>query len=845
MARSTQKGKVRGNVLLTVVFVMMILIVFLMGTLGLAAAANRRAQNSYTHAQTQYTARGAAEAILATMQNKKEVALAVKELTKDKPGPINVSVNAADGTTGKNVYGDITAQIEWTDEKYFFDPITKAYERNDIIKITATSGLANEENTVSVYVKKLNYKGAVSAGGGGGGLVSTGNSSLEAGISVYGGTGINLEEPFRFSTVADSADKLDAADAIDFIGKNGAHFKYSYDTDASFSTNASQEVPYEAPFIVNGDYEFGGQNAYLIFPGFKTGMTFWGDLTLKNSPYIDSGSPLLYDFDGKKIDYRDVPYIYVEDKLTLTSSTNLGINTGAKGTKQIPLNIFCGSIESGANAPIIADVYTYDKAVSNSFTNTNTGSILYKWTYDLMNCTETKKAGYVSGNLYSKGSVSFANNFNDGNTVSTLSGKIGSAVADKTLVSGGVFVEDNLTITANDAEINGDVAVGGTFTVSGSLKIHGDLYYNGAKPDNVTLDTGKTVKPYASKFPQEMEKEYIFGFMDDPVDTTKRYQIVHTLQDTMEGVMDPYKNLVNVLPGDFNDKLDATQGSTPITQTVVDANDGVIDLYGNATLEGDFQFQDTTITVHPSEAEPMMWLLLDGVNVSNLNGKTFKIVLDDMDDRNGDGVEETYNKDYKLCILLKTGGTVSYNVGAPTYATVTRPRAFSSDASGKVYFITQYYEDLLSNPSEGFELGDFYTADTTKLAKRPNIYIYSTAAETDAADDQPCFKLDAEGSYPSIITGYIQAPYMHVWIGNAKPDAGGTALNGTFKNNILYNGYAVDKKYVRAVGSIIAATSTIQSSWTILHYPPDTGSPATPPDDDPCKIWSIIQYENY
>ncbi len=829
MARSTQKGKVRGNVLLTVVFVMMILIVFLMGTLGLAAAANRRAQNSYTHAQTQYTARGAAEAILATMQNKKEVAMAVKELTKDKPGPINVTVNAAEGTTGKNVYGDITAQIKWTEEKYFFDPTTNAYERNDIIKITASSGLANEENTVSVYVKKLNYKGAVSAGGGGGGLVSTGNSALEAGISVYGGTGINLEEPFRFSKAADSGGKLTATDEVDFIGKNGAHFNYAYDKGASFSTNASQEVPYEAPFIVNGDYQFGGQNAYLIFPGFKTGMTFWGDLTLANSPYIDSGNPLLYNFDGKKIDYRDVPYIYVEDLLTLTTSTNLGINTGAKGTKQIPLNIFCGSIDSGANAPIIADVYTYDKGVTNSFTNTNTGSILYKWTYDLMNGTETKKAGYVSGNLYSKGSVSFANNFNDGNTVATLTGKIGSAVADKTLVSGGVFVEKDLTINANGAEINGDVAVGGTLTVNGTLTIHGDLYYNGAKPDSVTLDAGKSVKAYASKFPVEMEKEYILGFMDDPVDTKKQYQIVHTLQDTMKGVMDPYKNLVNTLPGDFYDKLDATQGSTEITQEVVNANSGKIDLYGNATLKGDFSSNNTTITVHPSAAEPMMWLYLDDVSVKNLNGNTFKIILDDLDDKDGDGVEEAYNKDYKLCIVLNAD---SENI------------AFSHDASGGLYFITQYYQNLLDHPGQDFELGAFYTADTTKLAERPNLYIYSTAKEADT--DKPEFHINAESSYPSIITGYIQAPYMHVWIGNAKPDAvTATALNGTFKNKILYNGYAVDKKYVRAVGSIIAATSTIQSSWTILHYPPDMGSPAAPPDEDPCKIWSIIQYENY
>ena len=43
-----KKGKVGGSVLFTVIVVMMVLVVFLMGTLGLASAANKRAQNSYT-----------------------------------------------------------------------------------------------------------------------------------------------------------------------------------------------------------------------------------------------------------------------------------------------------------------------------------------------------------------------------------------------------------------------------------------------------------------------------------------------------------------------------------------------------------------------------------------------------------------------------------------------------------------------------------------------------------------------------------------------------------------------------------------------------------------------------
>lgn len=62
-----KKRKLHGSVLLTVVFVMSILIVFLFGTMALALAANNRAHVNYSSAQTGITARSVAESAVSAL----------------------------------------------------------------------------------------------------------------------------------------------------------------------------------------------------------------------------------------------------------------------------------------------------------------------------------------------------------------------------------------------------------------------------------------------------------------------------------------------------------------------------------------------------------------------------------------------------------------------------------------------------------------------------------------------------------------------------------------------------------------------------------------------------------
>ena len=149
-----KKGKVGGSVLFTVIVVMMVLVVFLMGTLGLASAANKRAQNSYTSSQAQYTARMAVESVLAAMQNDADVAERVYKLRANTPINVDISTDrlATAGTTG-DAYGRIqSCTIENIGKDYYY--VDDKWDGRDIIKITATVQLGTQDSTVSAYILK-------------------------------------------------------------------------------------------------------------------------------------------------------------------------------------------------------------------------------------------------------------------------------------------------------------------------------------------------------------------------------------------------------------------------------------------------------------------------------------------------------------------------------------------------------------------------------------------------------------------------------------------------------------------------------------------------------------------
>ena len=155
----TRKKSFKGSVLFTVVAVMMVLIVFVMATLTIAGAANKRAYASYSKNQTTYTARSAIESVYTAMSDTSNTALsdAVKGLANGSS--MEISVTLPDASMGTIKDNKITVQCLPVADRYSqvtIDSATNSLKSvdRDVVKITATAVLGTEESTVSAYYLK-------------------------------------------------------------------------------------------------------------------------------------------------------------------------------------------------------------------------------------------------------------------------------------------------------------------------------------------------------------------------------------------------------------------------------------------------------------------------------------------------------------------------------------------------------------------------------------------------------------------------------------------------------------------------------------------------------------------
>ena len=76
----TEKRKLKGSVLFTVVSVLSIMIIFMTCTLARAAAANKRSKKTYSSSQSTYTARTAIDSMLAAVGTSKDFSKAIRSL---------------------------------------------------------------------------------------------------------------------------------------------------------------------------------------------------------------------------------------------------------------------------------------------------------------------------------------------------------------------------------------------------------------------------------------------------------------------------------------------------------------------------------------------------------------------------------------------------------------------------------------------------------------------------------------------------------------------------------------------------------------------------------------------
>lgn len=901
-----KKGKVGGSVLFTVIVVMMVLVVFLMGTLGLASAANKRAQNSYTSSQAQYTARMAVESVLAAMQNDADVAERVYKLRANTPINVDISTDrlATAGTTG-DAYGRIqSCTIENIGKDYYY--VDDKWDGRDIIKITATVQLGTQDSTVSAYILKKEKDSVVNntPSGGGGGLVTAGDATFGTKVSVFGGAGINLGNVWR---------NLDPADAL-----RG----YSFDGSANFSSQDTTSLQWEAPYVVNGSFTADGSGAALVFPKLGSGFTFWGNFNFNNQIAITSGNPAVLNAGSSAaLNYTDIPYIYVEKTLSITN--------GAKGVNvnhQIPLNILCGNTCIITTDPIYANLYMMNDNTPDSekvekqvywpefkieryanYINFNQGSLLSNWTYQLINGVDNPTE-HVGGSIYAQDELCI------------------DADNQKGVVEGNLVVDDDLLISTQEFVVEGDLVVKGKLKITnGRVKVGGKFYHNNQAGDDYTdkvFDstgaTALTPDAYDSSkgYPSYMTREYVLGLTDETYtgkdasgkNVTLARQFVNTLQDTMSTAMDPYKNAYYGLPTTaYGGKVDSWWQKYSVDPTsaagmdvrAYEPNDAVNTPNGKEIVIANTEiavlrsgnYDGVNIRVVPDDSHPSIWLIVDdGVSFGNMNGYR-GFIFEDC----GAAVAE-----------IPEGADVKKNKdGNPAYQ-VTAYGAYSdyvkkdvADANGefqgkyslnillrgsvrmnKAGLMTRHYVSL-AETGTNFQIYNAYGKPDTGIykAERPNVYVYSanyngcdlSKDPTDPDVKDTLDKIEAQTGYrpttknscpylnvttkdgynmpkvnfeasAAFLSAYFMAPFLDI---DAKK------VEKTFGScTVYYNGHQVKSNAIGIIGTMIGngVNAGSDGAWVSLYYPsyiPPVTPPVAPEDETYMNSWALIQFENY
>lgn len=431
----------KGTVLFTVVAVMMVMIVFVMATLTIAGVANQRAYDSYSKNQTTYTARSAIEGVYSAMTDttNPDLSNAVKSLSNGSSLPIGVTI--PDNGMGRIKDDTITVECLPASQSYtqtILDSLTGSISTvtRDIVKITATAQLGNEESTVSAYYVKdpMTPKSSIFRNA----LTTMGSAMTGTSGKAYGGANIGI-------TSTKWADKS---------------------TGTYESMSLSNNGVMTADFMKNGSVSSSGGGEFQ-FTKTGQGMVILGDFhQMKDNGHFTSKVNI-----SSNVNYNDLPYVYVEREFQLYQDEWYNGNQYNIGSADSPINIYCGGyMNVTGNAKLYSDVYIYDhdftKDISDddvtvqeqqdnrlhSYSNLWTGGAavggLLEWVDTLVNKNNDNPV--VGSNIFSKGSVN-----------------IGEPSQATYKLEGDVIVEENLGL-------NGGISIAGSVVSKGVVTINSD-----------------------------------------------------------------------------------------------------------------------------------------------------------------------------------------------------------------------------------------------------------------------------------------------------------------------------------------------------------------------------------
>ncbi|MBP3380335.1 MAG: polymer-forming cytoskeletal protein [Ruminococcus sp.] len=540
--------KLHGSVLLTVVFVMAVLIVFLFGTLTLALAANNRAHVNYSSAQTGITARAVAESAIKAIDNSttsgKAYAKAIGQLSEGQEKRVKVDING-DGAGSLGHADEVV--ISYAGKKKFYDVDKEDWFERDLLKFTSNVTLAGVEQSSSVYVLKHYQEDNDGGGSGGAGFVTTADAHFNTQTSIFGGAYISLP-------------CLDDIKNFSYDYKDKSTFKVQEDDG---SVRQLIGTPSETQFTLTNSSAFAEADLYVcnnmyvenwsgfIFPRQGTGVTVWGDFGFHGN----AGDHLKYAYHGTTTDltFNKIPYFYINGKV-YTSGGDAGSRSIRFGntTTPFPMNVFCGQLEANnSKLHIASSIYCMDSDKENILVGSDPDSstMLYAWTGNVINkakgdIAETKVVGDVCSN----------------GTKLTV---------DCVEIKGDVRSAGDLVI-GKHAIIRGNVVCSGTLQIEEGAKIDGKIYNNSftgnvqyenvigyyyrhevtldsngnyTRPDGnpITLDgyynNGKLVE--GANYDDAKVLYYICRWDYNP-DTDRKYGVDYNIKPLVEGVDDIY-----------------------------------------------------------------------------------------------------------------------------------------------------------------------------------------------------------------------------------------------------------------------------------------------------------------
>jgi len=609
--------KLKGTVLFTVVSVMSILLIFLLSTLVLAASTNNRTHKTYASTQTEYAARTAIESFFAAMETNAEIAKAVEGLGDEPIYPtVNISskgfgdIFCYDEKTGDVRANQIKVELIEGQTQYIYNKkapgVDAGWSEYDPVKITACASLGKEESSISVYIRKKspyeiepsNIKG----------LQTVGMSKFESTKTLYtGGAGIGVCEPFSDANM------------------------YKITNDPIFETDFT---------YINGSLD-GATQMQIKATKYGTGTVIMGNANLKNPG--DGGSLVWVDYalptdeEGKErpLTQQDVPYLYVDKELSFTDACHITAPTN------LPFNLFCGSINTGANNAFIdADIYLMDKSATSVLGSNDKLSTLKSWTKSVVTQTPQKFKS-EGGNIFCKGNLTLnnmcvygdvrvcgdltvdyiANAHNPHSTLTDVeAGKSDGAKIEGDIIVGGVFAFDNDFLKNH----NGKIVYCANYSFNGGevQAVNSTITQNdGTEGGNaIILQPLSEWGKFEDIYPPDMERNVINGSPDAKIKNKiikQLDEIRAELNCEVENVVDDDGNVIsktifdpNIYFTDFpvGEEVDEThvytKESLPDSESdESDANytnaDGIIVISENCTFEGAFP-DSLKIKIEPS-----------------------------------------------------------------------------------------------------------------------------------------------------------------------------------------------------------------------------------------------------